>query len=143
MVNISWSLQLPFNNDTYHFNVISQNTPRLVQLNPIKLFSVCMQLIKVPHPVRSTTSLLLPLMLVLPIYTGAGCSVPSPVISSMLPSLPDQRILESSLEGTGLGDVTLRLYTVRKLTSLPCGILLLRIFYSPIIFDNVANHLLL
>ena len=30
-------------------------------------------------------------------YTGAGCSVPSPVLSRMLPSLPDIRSLESSL----------------------------------------------
>ena len=31
-------------------------------------------------------------------YTGAGCSVPSPVLSKMLPSLPDINRLESSLE---------------------------------------------
>jgi hypothetical protein len=30
-------------------------------------------------------------------YTGAGCSVPSPVISRMLPSLPDISRLESTL----------------------------------------------
>ena len=30
-------------------------------------------------------------------YTGAGCSVPSPVLSRMLPSLPDIYVLESSL----------------------------------------------
>ena len=30
-------------------------------------------------------------------YTGAGCSEPSPVISRMLPSLPDIRRPESSL----------------------------------------------
>ena len=30
-------------------------------------------------------------------YTGAGCSVPSPVISTMLPSLPNISQLESSL----------------------------------------------
>ena len=30
-------------------------------------------------------------------YTGAGCSVPSPVLSIMLPSLPDKVGLESSL----------------------------------------------
>ena len=30
-------------------------------------------------------------------YTGAGCSVPSPVLSTMLPSLPDIGRLESSL----------------------------------------------
>ena len=32
------------------------------------------------------------------IYPGAGCSVPSPVLSTMLPSLPDIEGLESSLE---------------------------------------------
>ena len=31
-------------------------------------------------------------------YTGAGCSVPSPVLSRMLPSLPDISGLESSVE---------------------------------------------
>ena len=31
-------------------------------------------------------------------YTGAGCSVPSPVISRMLPSLPDKMRFESSLK---------------------------------------------
>ena len=30
-------------------------------------------------------------------YTGAGCSVPSPVLSKMLPSLPDATGLKSSL----------------------------------------------
>ena len=30
-------------------------------------------------------------------YTGAGCSVPSPVISTMLPSLPNISQLESSI----------------------------------------------
>ena len=31
-------------------------------------------------------------------YAGAGCSVPSPVLSRMLPSLPDISRLESSVE---------------------------------------------
>ena len=31
-------------------------------------------------------------------YTGVGCSVPSPVLSTMLPSLPDISPLESSLD---------------------------------------------
>ena len=31
-------------------------------------------------------------------YTGAGCSVPSPVLSTMLPSLPKISQLESSLD---------------------------------------------
>ena len=31
-------------------------------------------------------------------YTGAGCSVPSPVLSRMLPSLPNISRLESSLD---------------------------------------------
>ena len=30
-------------------------------------------------------------------YTGAGCSVPSPVLSTMLPSLPNIETVESSL----------------------------------------------
>ena len=32
------------------------------------------------------------------IYTGAGCSVPSPTLSQMLPSLPNISRLESSLD---------------------------------------------
>ena len=46
-------------------------------------------------------------------YTGAGCSVPSPVISTMLPSLPDIRRLNSSLNHSldkVSGDVTLSVY---------------------------------
>ena len=31
-------------------------------------------------------------------YTGDGCSVPSPVLSTMLPSLPDKSMLESSVD---------------------------------------------
>ena len=31
-------------------------------------------------------------------YTGAGCSVPSPVLSTMLPSLPDVTPVESSIQ---------------------------------------------
>ncbi len=31
-------------------------------------------------------------------YTGAGCSVPSQVLSTMLPSLPDIDLLESSID---------------------------------------------
>ena len=37
-------------------------------------------------------------------YTGAGCSVPSPVISRMLPSLPDISRLESTLKYSASAD---------------------------------------
>ena len=47
-------------------------------------------------------------------YTGAGCSVPSPVLSRMLPSLPNISGLESSLNFSltrqSDGRVTLRVY---------------------------------
>ena len=33
-------------------------------------------------------------------YSGAGCSVPSPVLSTMLPSLPDIESLERSINYT-------------------------------------------
>ena len=51
-------------------------------------------------------------------FTGAGCSVPSPVLSRMLPSLPDITKFESSLgnyslEKNSTGVITLRLLTVR------------------------------
>ena len=45
-------------------------------------------------------------------YTGAGCSVPSPVISKMLPSLPNVTKLESSLDYSlelNSGEITLKL----------------------------------
>ena len=51
----------------------------------------------VPHSVRSTISLSPPLMLVLPGYTGAGCSVPSAVLTTMLPSLSDVRNLSDTI----------------------------------------------
>ena len=37
-------------------------------------------------------------------YTGAGCRVPSPVISRMLPSLPDISRLESTLKYSASAD---------------------------------------
>ena len=44
-------------------------------------------------------------------YTGAGCSVPSPVLSTMLPSLPDIDSMQSSvmysLEKQSSGRITL------------------------------------
>ena len=51
-------------------------------------------------------------------YTGAGCSVPSPVLSRMLPSLPNITKLESSLgnyslEKDSTGVVTLTVFMVR------------------------------
>ena len=45
-------------------------------------------------------------------YTGAGCSVPSPVLSRMLPSLPNVAKLESSLDYSlelKSGGITLKL----------------------------------
>ena len=46
-------------------------------------------------------------------YTGAGCRVLSPVLSTMLPSLPDIKRLESSLNHSlekQSGEVTLSVY---------------------------------
>ena len=48
-------------------------------------------------------------------YTGAGCSVPSPVLSRMLPSLPNVTKLESSLDYSlelKSGGITLKLLVV-------------------------------
>ena len=49
-------------------------------------------------------------------YTGAGCSVPSPVLSRMLPSLPNVTKLESSLDYSlelKSGGITLKFLAVR------------------------------
>ena len=47
-------------------------------------------------------------------YTGDGCSVPSPVLSTMLPSLPEISSLQSShtysLEKQGAGKLVLTVY---------------------------------
>ena len=49
-------------------------------------------------------------------YTGDGCRVPSPVLSRMLPSLPDRdelnKSLDYSLEKVNDNRVTLRVSTV-------------------------------
>ena len=48
-------------------------------------------------------------------YTGTGCSVPSPVLSRMLPSLPNVTKLESSLDYSlelKSGGITLKLLVV-------------------------------
>ena len=116
MVNISWSSQLPFDNDNYHFNVISQNTrPRSVPLNTSFYVFTASE----GAPPCEVYNFSVTDTYVCATYTGAGCSVPSPVISRMLPSLPDQRMLKSSLDYSldkhGTGDVTLTLYTVRRL----------------------------
>ena len=112
-INISWSSQLPFDNATYHFNVISHNTqPRSVQLNSSFLVFAAPK----GAPSCEVYNFSVTATYVRAAYTGAGCSVSSPVLSRMLPSLPDQRILELSLdyslEKRGTGDVTLRLFTV-------------------------------
>ena len=119
MVNISWSTQLPFDHEKVNncLNVISHNTqPLSVQVNTSFLVFVAPE----GAPFCEVYNFSVTVTYVGTTYTGAGCSVPSPVISKMLPSLPDQRILDSSLDhslekqGTGSGDVTLRLFTVSK-----------------------------
>jgi hypothetical protein len=123
MVNISWSTQLPFDQekvDNYHLSVISHSTqPHSVQLNTSFLVFTAPE--GAPHCEVYNFSVTATYVGVT--YTGASCSVTSPVVSSMLPSLPDQRILELSLnyslEKQGTGNVILRLFTVRKILYVP------------------------
>ena len=117
-VNISWSTQLPFDheNTSYHFKVIGQNT----QSYSI-LLNESFMVFTAPEgaPPCEVYKFSVTAAYVGATYTGAGCSVSSSVINRMLPSLPDQRILGSSLEYSldkhGTGDVTLKLFTVSKL----------------------------
>ena len=94
-VNISWS-PLPLAETAQKYNVTvkdSNNTMMSSQVfEPYYVFSVSNHV----HPCEvynfSVTA-----TYVGATYTGAGCSEPSPVISRMLPSLPDIGRLESSL----------------------------------------------
>ena len=65
--------EIPINESTYHFTVPEGAPPCEVYNFSITAFYV------------GAT------------YTGAGCSVPSPVISTMLPSLPDVKKLSNSI----------------------------------------------
>ena len=101
-VNISWSPHdLPLSqvnkdvlNQTYMLTVTSSNTqPRIVQLHrPYQVFTA-------PEgtPPCEVYNFSVTATYVGATYTGAGCSVPSPVISRMLPSLPDIANLNFSL----------------------------------------------
>ena len=59
-------------------------------------------------------------------YTGAGCSVPSPVLSTVLPSLPDATRLKSSLnymlERNTEEGVTLTLFIMVSINILSVGL---------------------
>ena len=101
-VNISWNPQSqPFSlvlediNQIYMLTVTSSNThPQTLQLHqPFYVFTA-------PEgaPPCEVYNFSVTATYVGATYTGAGCSVPSPVLSRMLPSLPDISRLESSVE---------------------------------------------
>ena len=101
-VNISWSphnlppsLMIPDINLIYTLTVTSSNTqPQILQLHqPYNVLSA-------PEgaPPCEIFNFSVTATYVGATYTGAGCSVPSPILSKMLPSLPNIQRLESSLE---------------------------------------------
>jgi hypothetical protein len=111
-VNISWSTQLPFDQEKVNLSVISHNTqPHSVHLNTSFLVFTAPE----GAPPCEVYNFSATATYIGTIYTGAGCSAPSPVISTMLPSLPDLELsLNYSLENQGTGNVILRLFTVSK-----------------------------
>ena len=92
VINISWT---PLNfNESYTLTVNSKNAqPQLYELQR-SFFSFTAPEGAPPCEIYnfSVTATYIGAT-----YTGAGCSVPSPVISRMLPSLPDKKGLQSSL----------------------------------------------
>ena len=101
-VNISWNPQSqPFSlviediNQIYTLTVTSSNThPQTLQLHqPFYVFTA-------PEgaPPCEVYNFSVTATYVGATYTGAGCSVPSPVLSRMLPSLPGINRLEFSVE---------------------------------------------
>ena len=61
-------------------------------------------------------------------YTGAGCNVPSPVLSTMLPSLPDIKGLETSLD-----------YSIRLTHDDDLSQLVLNVSFEVGIIDYILN----
>ena len=96
-VNISWTSNWDLSLQNYSMIVITNNTPaqiiRIPQLQSYHAYeghsdtSRCevynFSITATPGPVGAT-------------YTGDGCSVPSPVLSRMLPSLPDVTLMSPS-----------------------------------------------
>ena len=93
-VNISWSpLPLLGGNQTYTLTVENRNTPSLTfqYHEPYTVFSA-----PEDAPPCEVYNFSVTATYVGATYTGAGCSVPSPVLSRMLPSLPDITGLKNS-----------------------------------------------
>ena len=103
-VNISWSpLSIPHSlmiqdiSQTYTLTVTSSNT----QVQMLQSYQPFMYNVFTAHkgaPPCEIYNFSVTATYVGATYTGAGCSVPSPVLSRMLPSIPDIRRVESSLE---------------------------------------------
>ena len=99
-VNISWSPPYPpsqdIHNMNYNLSVTSSNTRS--QNIPIReSYTYDVFRANSDAPPCEVYNFSVTATYVGATYTGDGCSVPSPVISRMLPSLPDIEILESSL----------------------------------------------
>ena len=103
-INISWSplslsplLMFPDVNLTYTLTVTSNNTqPPILQLyQPYHVFTAPEG---VPPCEVYNFSVTVTYSYVGTTYNGPDCSVPSPVLGKMLPSLPDIRRVESSLK---------------------------------------------
>ena len=100
--NVSWnplsppsSLMIEDVNPVYTLTVTSSNTsPQILQLHqPYYVFNA-----PGGAPPCEVYNFSVTATYIGATYTGAGCSVPSPVPSKMLPSLPDISRLESSME---------------------------------------------
>ena len=116
MVSIFWNpLQLPLN-VTYNLTVTSSST----QPQSFQVHASCF-VFTAPEgaPPCEVYNFSVTATYVGATYTGVGCRVPSPVLSKMLPSLPNITTLEYSLnyslEKQSSGTVNLRLFMVSNL----------------------------
>ena len=96
-VNISWFFHISSIFDAYNLTVIGSNTQRLQYVidEPYYLFTA-----PEDAPPCEVYNFSVTATYGGATYTGAGCSVPSPVLSRMLPSLPDATRFKSSLNYT-------------------------------------------
>ena len=99
--------QTPDQNSSFLLTISNISTSNVVTLNnPIYLFSIPKD-----APPCEVYNFSVTATYVGATYTGAGCSVPSPVLSTMLPSLPDidkmERTIEYTLAANTFGELIL------------------------------------
>ena len=95
-VNITWS-PLPLSDINHTYNVKIKDSRK--SLTPVRLSEPYFLFIAPEDaPPCEVYNFSVTATYVGATYTGAGCSVPSPVLSTMLPSLPDITPVESSIQ---------------------------------------------